>query len=293
MLDQVIEGYVLLHRDTLWMVKGCEHPINGFIAYPRYFKDGSKVKDPIHGLDIARRLGLVKYIDGLKMEVPVIPRYAIDSILDPFNRSLWPSLPNIINEFLNEIGALNSEDVGLTGSYLVSSLVSIKPRDLDLIIRDVREGLRIYDVLKDLREDGITEHHIESKDFSGTDPITRNELLRRRVLEGVYRDKLVYSIRVVSCKQNTEIRPISYISYYTGKVRITQALSPIIMPYIYEALGSGGAVLIKSQRMRFSEIPVNTELFLSSCRVERYVSGETYLSLDNPECKVSIVDINY
>ncbi|WP_054850166.1 hypothetical protein [Vulcanisaeta sp. JCM 14467] len=113
------------------------------------------------------------------------------------------------------------------------------------------------------------------------------------VLEGVYRDKLVYSIRVVSCKQNTEIRPISYISYYTGKVRITQALSPIIMPYIYEALGSGGAVLIKSQRMRFSEIPVNTELFLSSCRVERYVSGETYLSLDNPECKVSIVDINY
>ena len=293
MLNQVIEGFVLLHGDILWMVKGCEHPDDGFIAYPRYFKDGSKVKDPVHGLSIARRLGLIKYIDDLKMEVPVIPRYAIDGILNPFNRSLWPPLLGIINEFLSEIGALDSGNVGLTGSYLVSGVVPVKPRDLDLVIKDVQEGLRVYNVLKDLREDGVTKSYVESEDFGGTDPITRNELLRHRILEGIYRGKLVYSIRVLSCKQNTELRPISYISYYTGRVRITQAISPIAMPYTYEALGDGGAVLIRSQRMRFSEIPVGAELFLYNCRVERYLSGETYLSLDNPECKVSVMGIGH
>lgn len=293
MLNQVVEGFILLHGDVLWMVKGCEHPSDGFIAYPRYFRDGSKVKDPNNGLTIARRLGLAKYIDDLKMEVPVIPRYSIDGILNPFNRSLWPPLSGVISEFLNEIGALDSGDVGLTGSYLVSSVIPVRPRDLDIIIRDVREGLRIYDALRELREDGITKPYVESEDFGGTDPITRNELLRHRVLEGVYRDKLVYSIRVLSCKQNTELRPISYVDYYTGNIRITRALSPIAMPYTYEALSNGGSVLIRSQRMRFSEIPVGTVLFLSNCRVEHYVSGETYLSLDNPECKVSIVGISH
>ncbi len=289
MYNQVVEGYIILYKDILWMVKGCEHPTDGFIAYPRYFKNGDKIKDPVRGIEIARELGFTRYIDGLKMEVPVISRTHVDLILDPFSKALWTLLPKNVSEFLSEINAFDSDDIGLTGSYLVSHMVPVKPRDLDLIIRGEREGLRVYNVLRDLREKGLAKPYIESKDFSGTDAITRNELLKHRILEGVFKDELVYSIRILSCTQNTEINPILRVDYYSGTIKIQKALSPFIMPYVYEALSNKGIMLVKSQRMRFSEISIGMEFLLSSCRIEYYDSGSVFISLDNPECKVTLV----
>jgi hypothetical protein len=286
----VIEGYIIAYGPYLWVVKGCEHPKGFFIAYPRYSRsDGLKVKDPSLGVSIARRLGLARYFDCLMIEVPLVPRDKVEFVLDPFDRDQWPQLPGNVVSFFNALNVMGSRYVGLAGSYLVSRILLVKPRDLDLLIKGEDCGLRIYNRLVDMRVKGLTKPYIEGEDFNGTDPRTRNALLRYRVLEGVFND-LVYSIRVTSCLGNEEPKCISKVEYYTGEVLITKALSPFTMPYTYSAmLKDYGELFMKSQRMRFSEIPEGVRLFVRNCRIEYYEDGKVYLSLDNPECIVSIL----
>ncbi len=289
--SEIIEGYLVAYGPYLWMVKGCEHPRNYFIAYPRYSRlDGSKIKDPARWYAIAKDLGVLKYFDCLKMEVPLIPRDSIKFVLDPFDKKSWPSLPNNVMNFLNSINAFNSEVIGLTGSYLVSKILPLKPRDLDLIIKDKNEGLRIYNELLNLRGKGLIKPYVESMDFDGTDPRSRNELLRYRILEGVFNNDLVYSIRVLSCIKNREPICIKRVEYYSGKISIAKALSPFIMPYEYEAITEDlNKILVRSQRMRFSEMPTDIDLLVSNCRLEYYENDNVYLSLDNPGCTVKIL----
>jgi len=285
----IVEGYIVAYGPYLWVVKGCEHPKGFFIAYPRYSRrDSLKVKDPLLGLSMAKKLGLTRYIDCLKMEVPLIPRNKIEFVLDPFNRDQWPSLPDNVLLFLNSLDIMNSK-IGVAGSYLVSRFLSVKPRDLDLIIKGEDCGLKVHNKLIDVRNRGLTRPYMESEDFGGTDPQTRNALLRHRILEGVF-NNLVYSIRVISCLKNEELKCISKIEHYTGEVLIIKALSSFVMPYLYNAvLKDYGEIFVRSQRMRFSEIPEGTRFFVRNCRIEYYEDGEIYLSLDNPECAVSIL----
>jgi hypothetical protein len=286
----VVEGYIIAYGPYLWVVKGCEHPKDFFIAYPRYSRrDGLKVKDSSLGVSIARKLGLVKYFDCLMMEVPLVPRDEVEFVLNPFDRDQWPQLPGSIASFLNALNVMDSRHVGLAGSYLVSRVLPVKPRDLDLLVKGRDLGLRIYNRLVDMRNRGLTKPYVENEDFGGTDPKTRNALLRYRVLEGIFND-LVYSIRVISCLENEVPKCVSRVEYYTGEVVIIKALSPFAMPYLYEAiLGDYGRVFVRSQRMRFSEIPEQSRLLVRNCRIEYYEDGEVYLSLDNPECLVSIL----
>jgi|GEM_PF-876338 len=284
----MIEGYLVKYKNYFWVVKGCEHFDNYIIAYPRYdIINQVKIKSTSRALDIARKLGVLRYNECLKLEVPLLRRDEIEDVLNPFNRDLWPELPREVDLILGDLDSNELRDVGLTGSYLVSTILeNIKPRDVDLVIRDVNVGFKVYKKLRELRERGSNKPLEEPEEFEGCDPETRTMLLKSRVLEGVIGD-IIYSIRILSCRES--FKPICVESYgfYSGELIIVEDISPLIMPYTYIAESKLGKILVKSLRMRYSEIPVGTRLIVSNCRIEKCIDGSTGISLD--ECTVKLL----
>lgn len=289
----MIEGFLIKYENYLWIVKGCEHFDEYFIAYPRYdVVNQVKIKNMKKALDIASKLGVLKYNECLKLEVPLINKRDIEYVLDPFNKKYWPPLPEEITAVLENLEPSEICEVGLTGSYLASSILrNIKPRDIDLVIRDISVGLKVYNVLRDLRQKGISKPLDITEDFEGTDPDTRIKLLQNRVLEGVL-NNVVYSIRILSCKENKKPTCIDHARLFSGELVIVKDVSSMVMPYIYIAENSEiGKIMVKSLRMRYSEIPVGTELLVSNCRLEQYSSGEKVISLDNRDCNVKLMQL--
>jgi len=287
----MIEGYLVKYKGYLWMIKGCEHFNEYIIAYPRYnISKGIKIKSLDEALRIATKLGVVKYNNCLKLKIPLLPRAKIEYVLDPFNRDHWPHLPEKVMALLNKLGLINSNDVGLTGSYLASAIIrNLKPRDLDLIIRDKNIGIRLYKLLRYLRSEGISRSLDNIEDFEGSNQRTRLELLRYRVLEGIL-DNTIYSIRIVSCRESKEPQCIEKVNLLNDEIVIIEQISPYIMPYTYLSESSAlGKVVVRSLRMRYSEIPTGTKLLINNCRVEQYEDGTLNICLDNRECIVKIL----
>jgi hypothetical protein len=286
----MIEGYMFKYKGYLWVVKGCEHYDEQVIAFPRYdLINQTKIKDTCKALSIAVELGVVKYDECLKMNIPAVRRDEIEYVLNPFDRGKWPPLPREILGILEALSPSELEDVGLTGSYLASTVLSsIEPRDVDLIIRGKNTGFKVYRILKDLRDRGVAKPLQGIGEYEGTNLETRIKLLQNRVLEGVINDT-VYSIRVVSCIESVKPTCLEKVELFNGELVIAEEVSPLVMPYTYIAVSSDlGRILIRSLRMRFSEIPVGTKLFVSNCRLEHDVNGSTYISLDNRECIVTL-----
>ncbi len=284
----MIEGYLVKYRGYFWVVKGCEHFDDYVIAYPRYeISSQVRIKSTSVALHIAKRLGVVKYDECLKLEIPLLKRDEIEDVLDPFKREMWPQLPREVNVVLGDLNSNELRDIGLTGSYLVSTVLkSIKPRDVDLIIRDVNVGFKVYRKLRELREKGDSKPLEKPEEFEGCDPETRAILSKSRVLEGVIGD-MVYSIRVLSCRES--LKPICVESYelFSGELIIAEDVSSLVMPYMYIAESKLGRILVRSLRMRYSEIPVGTRLLISNCRVEKCSDSSTRISLD--ECTVKLL----
>jgi len=287
----MIEGYLVKYKGYFWVIKGCEHFDDYVIAYPRYeITTRVRIKNTSVALEIAKKLGVVKYNDCLKLEVPLLKRDEIEDVLNPFNKELWPQLPREIDLVLGDLSSNELKDVGLTGSYLVSTILKdIKPRDVDLIIRDINVGFKVYKKLRELREKGISTPLEEPNEFEGCDPETRITLLKNRVLEGVI-GNTVYSIRILSCRESTKPICVESYEFFSGELTIIRDLSPLIMPYVYVAESNLGGILVKSLRMRFSEIPVGIKLLVSNCRLERCSNGSIYISLD--KCTVRAFSTN-
>ncbi|MEM0002141.1 MAG: hypothetical protein QXM43_05780 [Desulfurococcaceae archaeon] len=289
----MIEGFLIKYGNYLWIVKGCEHFDEYLIAYPRYdVVNQVKIKNMNKAIDIASKLGVLRYNECLKLEVPLINKGNIEYALDPFSKEHWPQLPEEITAILENLEPSELREVGLTGSYLASSILrNIKPRDVDLVIRDINVGLKIYNVLRDLRRKGVSRPLDATEDFEGTEPGTRIKLLQNRVLEGVL-NNVVYSIRILSCKENRKPTCIDHAEFFSGELVIVEDVSSMVMPYIYIAENSEiGEIMVKSLRMRYSEIPVGAKLLVSNCRLEQYSSGEKAISLDNRECSVKLVQL--
>jgi hypothetical protein len=286
----MIEGYLVKYGGYLWLVKGCEHFDEYLIAYPRYDATNQvKIKDTDRALGVARKLGVVRYDECLKLEVPLVRKDEIEEVLDPFYRESWPQLPREISEILDGLDPGELGEVGLTGSYLASVMLrNIKPRDVDLVIKDEGVGFKIYRKLRDLRERGVAKPLSVIEEHEGTDRETRVKLLRDRVLEGVL-GNIVYSIRIVSCKRSAEPVCLENAELLSDELVIVEEVSPIVMPYIYIATSSKlGRIPVRSLRMRYSEVPVGTKLMVSNCRLERYADGSACVSLDGRECVVKL-----
>jgi len=285
---RVSEGFIVLFKGYLWMVKGCRHPEGSIVAYPRYkLGSGVKLKSLSESIRVAERLGYLKLDSCLKTWLPMISEDEIDQMLDPYSSEASGKLFGSFRELFNLLRDAAPGHIGVTGSFLASNLIpQLRPRDLDVVVDGVEAGYSVYRVLKELRMVGLTSPAPLDMvgEHEGSDARTREVLLSVRVLEGVYRGEAPYSVRILGCDVVEDVC-VERVEDFSGKLRVVEGVRPISMPYIYR---TAEGILMVSYRMRFSEIPEGAVLHVDRCRLEEWSSGFRVVSLDAPSCSVVV-----
>ncbi|BDC00192.1 hypothetical protein [Saccharolobus caldissimus] len=246
-MEEVVEGYFLKFKNSIWAVKGCYHPDGYAVAIPRLV-NGVKIKTLSLALDLAReKFGeLFKYVKEIGFEVPLIPLNESE-ILSPFRVEIFdPIIVKFRNFFNNEIG--------VTGSYLYSG----KGEDIDFLSFKSQH----YLILRKLRLKGVTKPLIEVKE-SEVETLDYHDfklLKSRRILEGLFENK-EYTFKIVECENFGEVKEIRD---FKGYVKIKKLIKPFSLPVKYLAVDeSGNDYILTSFRIRFTEIPLDTILYIN------------------------------
>ncbi|MEM3305538.1 MAG: hypothetical protein QXK68_01810 [Saccharolobus sp.] len=260
---KVIEGYFLKYKDVIWAVKGCYHPEGYAVALPRLFNN-IKIKTFNLALEIVRQKysDLIRYVEEIGFEVPLVPLKE-SLILDPF--SVEPQ-----DETLIKFKKIFNNKIGITGSYLYEG----KGKDMDFLSFE-REH---YSILKELREKGITRpiEKIEESEVEILDMSDFKKLKAKRVLEGLFENK-EYTFKIVECE---EFGKVIDKKDFKGIVKVIDTIKPFSIPVKYLGLDKeGNKYILTSFRTRFTEIPLNTVL---------YIEGKIFIRQDFPEIDLDI-----
>ncbi|AOL16286.1 hypothetical protein BFU36_05745 [Sulfolobus sp. A20] len=259
-MKQIVEGYFLKYGNAIWAVKGCFHPDGYAVALPRMY-NGIKIKRLNDALELAKKNfpHLIRYVKELGFEVPLVP-LKDSEILDPFSVSVND---NILLEFMKYF----DEKLGVTGSYLYQR----KGKDLDFLSFNKSH----YLTLKILRERNITKplNFVEESEVESLDYNSFKILKNKRVLEGIFIDKQ-YTFKIVECE---DFGSVIDSRSFKGRVKIMKSVKPYSIPVKY--LGkdeNGNEYILTSFRIRFTEIPESTVLYINGSVLIR----DNFLDLD-------------
>ncbi len=271
LIPRLLEGELILRNGIVYVVKGFQHPSNYVIAYPRY---NVLTLEKIHSKDYYKYINL-SYWDCIDYNVPLIPLEQVYPYNLQYcginNRALF------LRKFLSEISNIDEEDIYVTGSYRVC-LFNEETSDVDLIVYGSRNTKEMYRVLKDLREDGITKSLSNGgllMEYHKHEDLGFNEyrmLRNNSVLQGVFFDKIRYSIRLVPYTRgfNKCIERTKFIGFYRLRIRIVDYIQHYTTPakYIVEVINApaklskilGKKIQLITYRLRYTELPPNTVL---------------------------------
>lgn len=302
----IVDGYIVSVKgeDYLWMIKDCYHPSKYYIALPRYGPRGEKFKILSDAWRIAEAKGYIVYDYCLGRLVPAIPRIIVDRVLSPYE---WKpvvgdqidSIAYKFRETISHYANMPLEDIGVTGSLLARTLIpGISPEDIDIVVSGIDEAVRVYNALQKMRAEGVTKpipYSIRPPDAEVLDRTSRIRLMRKRILEGLF-NGYHYSIRLIPCRAPTGCTyKIRVISRWSGVVEIVEQLSPFISPYTYSirviatSRHNPKPQLLISTRIRFSEIPVGTRLYVEGDLEYNESLGVLQLCPDHPGSKVKLL----
>ncbi|WP_338599434.1 hypothetical protein V6M85_09925 [Sulfolobus tengchongensis] len=245
-MNQVLEGYFLRYRNVIWSVKGCYHPEGYAVALPRMF-NGMKIKKLSTAMELVRNhfSYLLKHVSEIGFEVPLVPLNESE-ILDPFKaRVNEPLIKTFLNFFNNEIG--------ITGSYLYLG----SGKDIDFLSFKAEH----YRTLEELREKGITEPltNIEESELETLDSASFKLLKSKRILEGMFKG-IGYTFKIVECE---DFGTVKGIKEFDGEVKVIKLIKPFTLPVKYLGIDkNGNQFILTSFRTRFTELPVNSLIYV-------------------------------
>ena len=304
--DRIVDGYIVSVRgdDYLWMIKDCYHPPKYYIAVPRYGPRGEKLKILRDSWEIAEARGYIIYDYCLGKLVPAIPRILVDQVLSPYEwkPAVGDQIDNVamkFREIISHYANVSLEEIGITGSLLARKLVpGLMPEDIDIVVSGISEAVKVYKALQKMRAEGVTRpipYTIRPPDAEVLDRKSRIRLMRKRLLEGIF-EGYHYSIRLIPCKTTTNcIHKIRLLSRWNGVIEIVEQLSPYISPYTYSirvvatSERNPRPQLLVSTRIRFSEIPVGTRLYVEGDLEYNEGLGVLQLCPDHPGSKVKLL----
>ncbi|MCD6429047.1 MAG: hypothetical protein J7L12_05510 [Desulfurococcales archaeon] len=292
---------VELHDGSIWIVKGCHHPINNVIALPRLV-NGRKVKRISKALGIVYRYyrHFITYVDFIGKYVPAIPRSLIRKHFSAL-RAQCPKDAGDIGQLCSELVDLLYSECGLkcgvTGSLLYGAYS--KDSDIDLVCMDA--GDSTYDCLLKLRKKGVlkklspasfvVEYIQVSEGLNFTDHL---KSVLSRVTQGKYGSRR-YTLRIISPERERLVLGPYIFEYYVSKVIAKIVSSDFRTPSVYAAdilkpyIAVGEKAFIVSFRVRFTEIPENSILLISNALLALRRDGTIVISLDNPGTYVKIL----
>ncbi len=306
----VIEGYYFKVRGgIIFYSKGVLHPPWGVVGYPKYIpSDQGERVDPETGvryrkeesmekqLEIARQLfpNTVVHDPHVGALAPIIPLNVIEKIYEPVSKAreiievenakgLLRDLKDMIKDLIEGSEAGN---IGVSGSVLVN--LHTPSSDIDIVVYGEEDGRRVYEYLRRVVPEErrgyrrySEENMIRLMRFRGKEtPLPRNvfaKQLRRKVLEGFYRDR-EYFIRLVKPpRPDEEYGQAVYRQLGTAllKLRVVDARDAIFTPcrYLVEPIGPVDGVKSKiseiySLRGRFTELASEGDIVVARGRLE-------------------------
>ncbi len=229
----IVEGFFLIHRQIIWVVKGVDVCEGHVIAFPRYDIRGRKLSYEV----IAKLIKTYsRASDCSPRPSPLVP-LAEAEVIDP--RDLIDA-----DRIAKDMASIFSCEAGLTGSRAWGS-----GNDIDLIFYGEECVPEVLRVMKELRENGVTKPPSEGK-WDGLGMGARRYRMSNSLLEGIWGD-IPYSFRIVSGPRSprrpTILRRVNVCGYLTP-------ISNIALPYTYELHVGNTKIKLESLRMQHSEI---------------------------------------
>jgi len=274
---------IILNDSSLWIVKGCFHPIGYIIAVPRII-NGRKVKKLKDMYKIITRYytHFLRYIPELGLKAPLVPRKFVRTFYHALSTKSVKGLNklhDICRELLDIIEGSCNTECGITGSLLGGYYIDSS--DIDLICLD---RPKLYDCLLKLRSEGVllplTEEVFSSELIEvseGLDTKTHLKLITHKVLQGIYKGYR-YTLRVINCSRlNNYLGPYDYVLRVPKailKVVTTDYRTPSIfivdiikLPLGEYTIRNRGKSLCISHRLRYTEIPVGALMMVSNALI--------------------------
>ncbi len=260
----LVEGDLLELRDgSIWVVKGCCHRFEGFVAVPRVVL-GRKLKRFTEIYEVVLRYyrHFVKYVEEIGREVPVVPpsevlrilRWSVEGV-----RLRYPTVREVL-EKLWEVGLR----CGVAGSYLGGYQSGVS--DVDVHCLDIPSS---YERLRKLYEIGVFNHLSPGEAWKeayevseGIDVAKHVQLLQSKLLQGVYRE-VRFTLRFVNCER---IKPLlgPYVDVRPAELLVKVTASDYRTPSVIEvevirsSTRVPSTLYLVSHRVRFTEIPEGT-----------------------------------
>ncbi|MCD6323536.1 MAG: hypothetical protein J7L55_00255 [Desulfurococcales archaeon] len=287
------EGSIIKLSDgSKWVVKGCVHPEDGYVAVPRLVGE-KKLKTYGEAMRVIRRYypHYLTRVPEIGRDVPVVPLEDIIEVLTPFD-TFTPPETGLGRKACALVEALRERcglKCGIAGSLLGG--YSSPDSDIDVVCMDSENA---YTCLRALRQEGVLtplsmdEFEVESREVAeGVGPSTLTALASSRITQGTYKGAK-YTLKILNC-----VRERPYLGPYLS-IRYEEAVailkgfdyrSPSIYPVelLRPATPYKEAVLL-THRVRFTEL---VEGALISGRALLHVrDGVIVVSFDVPGSEV-------
>lgn len=288
MAFQLTEGDIVKHVDgSLWVVKGCVHPPEGYVSIPRVL-DGRKLKRLADALELVKRyyFHYVKNVPEVGREVPVVP------LVDILSVRRWSVEGRkcddvLLCQLLQTFEALGL-NCGVAGSHLGG--YSGAESDVDIHCLD---NPGAYDKVASLYSLGILKHldlgeasREVAEVHESLDPKRHAELIARRYLQGAYKRKRI-TIRMIDCD-----RVRRFLGPYTDsrraelivKIAESDYRTPAIMraDVVRAPVAVDRDTYLLTHRLRFIELPTGTLLCVNGTIMTNAL-GNSIVNLDESE----------
>ena len=250
-----VEGWMLVLGDTVYAVKGCEHPLPCFHAVGK--RRGRIKLDPFEPLEPLRwsRCLLGKFTVICPWDDPIAldPIASLESLIDAGWRD------PIVEELYSVVGG----SLGVTGSLLYGHLFGLTHRDIDLVVYGESASKRALNVILDLWAKGLTEP-VGGEEYG----VVRREVEVEEWLLLASRNPLFfryggrrYTVRLVACKSPVACEEPLSRQPIRASVFIEEPVTPCLTPSVYRGrLADGGRVQVYTLRSSLACMPRGSRL---------------------------------
>ncbi|MEM0066314.1 MAG: hypothetical protein QW741_02025 [Sulfolobales archaeon] len=285
MTGQLTEGDIIKHKDgSVWVVKGCVHPLEGFVAIPRVV-DGKKLKRVVEVEELINRyyLHYIKNLPEIGRDVPIVPKR------DVFEVRRWSiEGRNCSNTFLQQL-LQTFDSLGLNCGIAGSNLGGYSSAESDVDIH-CSSSPDAYDKVSSLYSQGVLKHLDFDEAIREVIEVSESlelkkhaELITKKYLQGMYKRKRV-TIRIIDCGRLKKfLGPYEDLKKAELVVKVVE--SDYRTPAILRADVVRASVLVDkhvhllTHRLRFVELPVGTLLYLEGT-IALNTYGNSIVNLD-------------
>ncbi len=273
----MFEGWYIKTREpeeTIWLVKGYEHPEDGYISVP-YMVSNKRIS--AHDFLLYTPRKFLRYLDCVGRLVPVIPKNEVVCFFDPEKvyKRRRRELPKQIIELIDY---LDPEYVGLTGSWALG--IESERSDVDLLLYG--NNKEIYAHLIELKEIGHIKQCNDRRFEKVSDTFdysTYRLLSNIRILDSCYKG-VAYTIRILRDICSEKCHSIyTAQKAFKGEIEIFDNEEKYLTPSTYKVVSGGGEMELVTWHTRFSELPLGKYSFVGTLQLDK-AGGKSIISPD-------------